>query len=127
MTFVRPAFLAVAAVLLAGCGAARAPQTASAEPGAVERAVMRYYETHATEQNRTCLSPFMYGVTRIDVVEQGPERLVVDVRYLYRDRNMDDRSGFGRECTGYAQRRFTLQNGAAGLEVLDMSGPGRTG
>jgi hypothetical protein len=122
--FTRSVFLTVTAVLVAGCAASCVPETAFSEPQALERAVMRYYASHATEENRTCLSPYMYGLTQVDVVEQEPERLVVDVRYLYRDRNKDDRGdGLGRECTNYGERRFTLARGATGLEVLDMTGP----
>ena len=116
-----------AAVLVAGCAASQAPPTGFAEPQALERAVMSYYESHATEENRTCLKPFMYGVTQVEVIEEQPERLVVDVRYLYRDRNKDDRGdGLGRECSEYGERRFTLAKGAKGIEVLDMTGPQRT-
>jgi hypothetical protein len=119
--------LVFATVLVAGCAASRMPETGFEEPGALERAVARYYERHATEENATCSSPFIHGLTQVDVVEDQPERLVVDVRYLYRDRNKDDRGdGLGRECSAYGERRFTLGKGAAGVEVLDMTGPQRT-
>ena len=114
-------------MLVAGCAGSRVPEASFGDPRALERAVMSYYERHATEENRTCSSPYMYGLTQVGVVEETPERLVVDVRYLYRDRNKDDRGdGFGRECSDYGERRFTLGKGTAGLEVLDMTGPQRT-
>jgi hypothetical protein len=114
--------LAFATVLVAGCAASQVPQTGFGEPQALEHAVMGYYET----QNRTCLSPYMYGLTQVAAVEQQPERLVVDVRYLYRDRNKDDRGdGLGRECSDYGKRRFTLRKAGEGFEVLDMTGPQR--
>lgn len=117
----------VATVMVAGCAASRVPETGFGHRRALERAIMSYYERHATEENRTCLSPFMYGLTQVDVVEEQPERLVLDVRYLYRDRNKDDRGdGLGRECSDYGERRFTLQKDGAGLEVLKMTGPQRT-
>ena len=123
----RPICLVFAAVLVAGCAASRMPETGFGEPQALERTVMGYYATHASEENRTCLSPYMYGLTHVDVVEEQPERLVVDVRYLYRDRNKDDRGdGLGRECSGYGERRFTLGQSAAGIEVLDMTGSQRS-
>jgi hypothetical protein len=119
--------LVFAAVLLAGCAASRVPETGFGEPQALERAVMSYYERHATEESRTCLSPFMYGLTQVDVVEEQPERLVGDVRYLCRDRNKDDRGdGLGRECSNYGERLFTLRKDGAGFEVLEMTGPQRT-
>ena len=117
----------VATVMVAGCAASRVPETGFGDRQALERAIMSYYERHATEENRTCLSPFMYGLTQVDVVEEQPESLVLDVRYLYRDRNKDDRGdGLGRECSDYGERRFTLQKDGAGLEVLKMTGPQRT-
>jgi hypothetical protein len=119
--------LAFVIVLAAGCAGSRVPETGFGDRQALERAIMSYYERHATEENRTCLSPFMYGLTRVDVVEEQPERLVLDVRYLYRDRNKDDRGdGLGRECSNYGERRFTLDKDGAGFEVLEMTGPQRT-
>ena len=118
-----PVCLTLAAVLLAAC-APRMPATSFAEPSAVERAIIRYYEYNATEENRTCLSPYIEGLTQVNVVEDTPERLVVDVRYLYRDRFKDDRgNGMGRECSGYAGRRFTLAKTDAGIDVVEMTGP----
>jgi hypothetical protein len=112
-------------LLLAGCAASRMPATSFAEPQELERTVMRYYERHATEENRTCLSPYIDGFTRVEVVEEQPDRLVVDARYFYRDRSKDDtgENGFGRECTGYADRRFTLAKSGEGVEVVEMTGP----
>jgi hypothetical protein len=111
-------------LLLGACATSRMPATSFAEPKALERAVMRHYERHATEENRTCLSPYIDGLTQVDVVEETPERLVVDARYFYRDRFKDDGgNGLGRECTGYAERRFTLANSDAGVAVVEMTGP----
>jgi hypothetical protein len=120
--------LALVAVLIAGCAATRLPSTGFAEPAALERAMNRYYEAHASEQYGYCLKPYIDGLTQVAVVDSQPERLVVDVRYFYRDRLKDDRGqdGFGRECTGYAGRSFTFGKGAAGVEVLDMTGPRRS-
>ena len=112
-------------LLLAGCAASRMPATSFAEPKELERTVMRYYERHASEENSTCLTPYIDGFTRVEVVEEQPERLVVDARYFYRDRFKDDTGdgGFGRECTGYADRRFTLARSGAGVQVVEMTGP----
>jgi hypothetical protein len=110
-------------LLLAACAASRMPSTSFAEPKELERAVIRYYERHATEENRTCLSPYIDGLTQVEVVDETPERLVVDARYFYRDRFKDDGGdGFGRECTGYGERRFTLAKSDAGVEVVEMTG-----
>ena len=101
-------------LLLAGC-ASRVPATGFAEPQAIERLIERYYERNASEENRTWL-------TDVTVVEEQPDRLVLDVRYFYRDRFKDDRSnGVGSECTGYAERQFTLAKTDAGLQVVAMT------
>jgi hypothetical protein len=119
-----PLILALALTLLAGCAASPVPATSFAEPKDVQRAVMRYYEDHASEKNDTCLTPYMEGITKVSVVEETPERLVLNVRYLFRDRLKDDRNdGFGNECIGYRERLFTLRKGTAGVEVLEMTGP----
>ena len=124
----RPVALALALTLLAGCAASRVPATSFAEPSDVERAVMRYYERHASEENRTCLTPYIDGINKVTVVEETPERLVIDVRYLYGDRFKDDRdTGMGRECVGYRERQFTLGKGTAGVrgardDRADLSG-----
>ena len=120
----RSVCLVLAAALLAGCAMSRMPETGFGEPQALERAVMSYYESHATEENRTCLSPYMDALTHVEIVEEQPEHLVLDVRYLYRDRNKDDRGdGLGRECSDYGERRFTLRKDATGFQVLGMTGP----
>jgi hypothetical protein len=44
----------------------------------------------------------MHGLARVEVVEEQPERLVIDVRYLYRDRQKNARGDrLGRECSDY--------------------------
>ena len=94
------------------------------QPSPVEAAVMSYYEDHASEQNRTCLNPYMDALTSVDLVEESADRMVVDARYFHRDRFMDGGEGFGRECFGSGERRFTLARDQASLQVVEMSGPG---
>jgi hypothetical protein len=112
--------------LVAGC-ATRLPSTSFAEPAALEQAMKRYYERHASEQYGYCLNPYIDGLTQVAVVSNEPDRLGVDVRYLYKDWSKNDRSDRGgHECTSYAGRRFTFGKGpAGGVEVLDMTGPRR--
>jgi hypothetical protein len=113
--------------LLAGC-ATRLPSARFAEPAALEQAMHRYYQNHASEEHGYCLNPYIDGLTQVAVVSNEPDRLVVDVRYLYQDRFKNDRGdNGGHECTGYAGRRFTFGKGADGaVEVLDMTGPRRS-
>jgi hypothetical protein len=107
---------------LAACGSI----ADAVRPSPLEAAIMRHYEAHASEQSGRCLNPFMDALIRVDVVEDTGTRLVVDARYAYRDRFMDDRDGaLGRECSGRGERRFTLaRNEDDGFDVIEMSGPG---
>lgn len=109
-------------VLLLGACASRVPETGFAEPAAIESAVTRYYESNASEEYETCLTPYIDGLTRTAVVEEQPEQLVLDVHYFYRDRFKNDNDGgIGRECTGFAHRQFTLAKAGGGVEVVAMS------
>ena len=115
--------------LVAGCATSnQLPSTSFAQPAALEQAMNRYYEAHATEQHGYCSTPYIDGLTQVAVVDNQPDKLVVDVRYLYRDRQKDSRqNSFGSECVSYGGRSFTLGKNAAGaVRVLDMTGPRRS-
>ena len=73
----------VSALLLAGC------VSAGAEPPETRTAIKRYYEAYASENIGQCLAPYIDGFTGIQVIESGPERTVLEVRYMYRDRVKD--------------------------------------
>jgi hypothetical protein len=123
----RPILLTLAplvAGLLAGC--ADAPW----QPPAYETAIKSYYEAHASERTGQCLAPYIDGFTKVEVVEDTPERMVVDARYLYRDwvkdrRGSMDDGGSMRECVDYNQRSFVLAKSDDTLQVAAMSGPRR--
>ena len=107
--------------LLAGCA------SASWQPPAYETAIKRYYEAHASERNGQCLAPYIDGFTTIQVVEDTPERMVVDARYLYRDwiKDSTDADGMMLGCISYGQRSFVLARSDDRLQVIEMSGPRR--
>jgi hypothetical protein len=87
-------------------------------PGAVA-AIEDYYRQHAWEEGARCVLPRM-DVTQADVVKASEDRLVVDVRYFWRDsRNESDNSG--TTCAGFASRTFTLVQG----QVVEMAGEQR--
>jgi hypothetical protein len=109
-----------ALLALAACGSI----AEAVRPSPVESAIMRHYEDHASERYGQCLNPYMDALTGIEVIEDAENRLVVDARYAYRDRFMDGGEGFGIECAGRGERRFTLARSDAGFQVVDMSGPG---
>ena len=109
----------LAMVLVAGCA------SGSGLPPDTERAIETYYRAHASEESGRCPALFIEGFTRTEVVEDGPERQVVDVRYLYGDRIKDGNDTDGGQCIGFNGRRFTLAKTEAGLEVVEMTGPSR--
>lgn len=112
------------AVLLAGCGPSL--ESAYFEPqSAVETAITNHYERYASEENGQCLRPYIKGLSRIEVIEDQPERLAVQIRYLFRDRNRDNGDGSNSVCVGFSGRRFTLGKTGGEIEVVEMSGPKR--
>jgi hypothetical protein len=132
----------LAVALIAGC-ATQLPRTSFAKPAALQAAMTAYYDAHATEEYGYCSTPYIDGLTHVSVVDNQPDKLVVDVRYFYRDRSKNNgtqsqstgnhTSGglatrtFHAECVNFAGRQFTLgkdKNGA--VEVLDMTGPRRS-
>lgn len=117
------------AVAVAVAGLAAACAGSPWQPPAYETAMKNYYEAHASERNGRCLAPYIDGFTRVQVLEETPERLVVDARYLYRDWIKDRQGpgsrGEGSECVGYSQRSFVLAQSDDRLEVTEMSGARR--
>lgn len=113
---------ALIAGLLAGC------TNMPWQPPAYETAIKRYYEAHASEKTGRCLAPYIDGFTRVQVVEDTPERMVVEARYLYRDW-VKDQSGADdqpfSECVGYNGRSFVLDKAGDSFQVAGMSGPRR--
>jgi hypothetical protein len=67
------------------------------------------------------------GFTTLEVVEDTPERTVLEARYLYRDRLKDgsDADDMMLGCVGYGQRSFVLDRSDDSLQVMEMSGPRR--
>jgi hypothetical protein len=109
-----PAALVVAG-LVAGC--ADAPW----QPPAHETAIKGYYQAHASEKNGQCLAPYIDGFTTLEVVEDKPDRSVVEARYLYRDWVKDGDRPFS-ECVGYGERSFVLVRSDDRVQVMEMSG-----
>jgi hypothetical protein len=112
-----PVPLATIAVLLLGCSATQI-QSAQFRPSAdIERAIRSYYERYASEGN--CYNPYIEGFTKLTVVEDRPDRLVVHARYLYRDRFQDNDDGGSSTgaCSGFGERTFTLTRGPEGGDL----------
>jgi hypothetical protein len=109
----------LAVILVVGCA------SGSGLPPETERAIESYYQAHAREEGGRCPALYIEGFTRVEVVEDSPERQVVDARYLYADRIKDRSDSDGAECIGFSERRFTLAKTDAGVDVLEMTGPRR--
>jgi len=106
-------------VVLLGCSPTRVESEHLGSSVAIERAIMRHHERYASEGN--CFNPYIDGFTRLTVLEDTPDRLVVHARYFYRDRF---RSGGGDDgtstglCSGFGERTFTLEPGPERGEVV---------
>jgi hypothetical protein len=107
-------------VLLAGCTGG-IESAYFGPPGAIERIIMRYYERHASEGN--CFNPYIDGFTTVTVLEDTPDRLLVQARYFWRDRFQDGGGGSGQLCAGFNERTFVLGRDAdGGPIVVGMTG-----
>src|SRR5919106_4920907 len=109
-----PPSAAILAGLVAGC--ADVPW----QPPAYETAIKRYYEAHASEKNGRCLAPYIDGFTTLQLVEDTPERMTVEARYLYRDWRKDGGDRPFNECIGYGRRSFVLTRDDDLLQVSEM-------
>lgn len=108
----------------AGCTSAGGPADSS-----LRYEIVRYYARHAAEKNYMCLAPEIRGITRMEVVEDTPDRLVVRVRYnwvdsVYGEQDAEGTSVMLQRCNGFAERVFTIDR-RDGMRVVDMSGPKR--
>lgn len=128
----RFALASAALIALTGCALSPFQQTTFAPADEIQSAVSRYYEAHAVEDYRRCWRPYFDAVTKVDVLDEQADKLVLDVRYAYRDRLRDDEDsnnpvqpGSRRVCWGFESRQFTLAKDDGGLRVVEMSGDAR--
>jgi hypothetical protein len=113
------------ALLLAGCAALPPPEDRVAEE------IAQYYAQNASEEDGRCRSPEIASVTKRKVLASGGGMTRLRVRYSYFDASVPEAADWTRvlqaerECTGFAERDFTLERGELGYEVVEMSGPAR--
>jgi hypothetical protein len=105
--------LAALGLLLAGCSGAGIESAHFGPPAAIERLIMRHYARYASEGS--CFNPYIDGFTQLTVLEDTPDRLVIDTRYFHRDRVHDDGRG---GCTGFGERTFIVARDADGAPVV---------
>jgi hypothetical protein len=114
---------AIASLLVAGCA------SDILQPPAHETAIKTYYEAHASEKNGRCKAPYIDGFTRVEVLEDSADQMVVEARYLYRDWLRDRETSRGgrrrSECVAFNSRRFVLIKSDGHLQVAEMSAPER--
>lgn len=98
--------------------------------------VISFYDARAMEENATCPQPRMRAVTRAQVVEETPERVVMNIKYAFEDEGQTDYDndgfppfgggGFLNRCNGFGERTFTFARRTDGsLDVASMTGPQR--
>ena len=110
-------------VLIAGCTATRIESAYFGPSTAIEQAIRRYYERHASEGGARCFRPYIDGFSRLSVLEDTPNQLVVETRYFFRDRAQEGGPGGGSVCAGFNERTFTLTRDQDGRPVVtNMTG-----
>jgi hypothetical protein len=110
---------------LVGCGW-QGPSLAG-YPG-LQRQVISFYDDRAMERSAACPNPKMQSIASNRVVEDAPERVVMDVRYYWIDWSQatDIAGGDITTCRDWSERTFTFERTSdGGLEVRSMSGPQR--
>lgn len=111
-----------------GCASLPPPQDRLAEE------IAQYYAQNAVEEDGQCPSPEIASVTKRKVLASGAAAAAATrlrVRYSYFDASVPGATDWTRilraerECTGFAEREFTLERGELGYKVVEMSGPAR--
>ena len=122
------------ALLLAACSALAScswPGPGLAGYSGLQFKTKSYYDRHAWERNASCPTPRMQAIIRTEVVEDTPERLVLNLRYRWRDEGQSDKFGVDvtsplAYCNGWSERTFTFTKKTGGdLDVAAMTGPQR--
>ena len=93
------------------------------EPELIEK-VQRFYHDYAFEQGGACRSPFMDEIESSKVEARSAQRIVLRVRYRYRQLPGGANAA---ACRGAGERVFRIERRGAAWQVVQMSGPGRLG
>jgi hypothetical protein len=121
----RPITLLLLPAALVGCGW-QGPSLAG-YPG-LQHQVISFYDDRAAERSWACPNPEMQSITSNRVVEDAPERVVMEVRYYWIDWSQatDVAGGSVTTCRDRSERTFTFaRTSDGGLEVRSMTGPQR--
>jgi len=91
--------------------------------------IAQYYAEHASEEDGRCAAPEIASLTKRKVLASSGEVTHLRVRYSYFDPGAPGAADWTRvvqaerECTGVAERDFTLVSTDLGYKVIEMSGP----
>ena len=124
-------FLLGATLLPALAACAWQGPSLAGQPG-LQYEVQSFYDGRAMEAQARCPNPRMAAIVRTTVVEQTPERLVMDLRYRWVDdtQTVDSGASGGSKivCQDWGERRFTFSHESDGrLRPIAMSGPQKWG
>jgi signal transduction histidine kinase len=130
-----PGLIVGLGVLLGSCGwGMEGPPVAGVK--GLQFQIMTYYGDWALEENATCTQPRMQAITEAKVLEETPDRMVLDVTYYYFDQGQRDfdndvipgpRFRFGTgTCADFSRRTFVVgKTTDGGGYVMSMTGPQR--
>jgi hypothetical protein len=86
--------------------------------------IQGHYRDFAIEQRGACQAPVMAEVLASTVEARSAQRVIVRVRYAYRQLAG---SANAAACRGTGERVFRIERSGAAWVVVQMSGPGRLG
>jgi hypothetical protein len=92
--------------------------------------VISYYNANASERSAVCPNPEMQSVSAAEVIEDSPQRVVMDVRYYWVDWSQASDIGGGNvtTCRDWGERTFTfVPTSDSTLQVIGMSGGRKSG
>jgi hypothetical protein len=123
MSIGRIAKLVSMVAFLVGCTVPNLESAHFDEPALLRSEIAQFYTQHAREEGGRCTRPYIDAITKVDVLEDMPERWVAEIRYRYLDRLRDEDPGSDRKiCFGFASRTFILVPVDGILVVTEMSG-----
>ena len=118
------AVVLMSALWLGACGSeGREPWRLAVEPVWLA-AITAHYRAYALEQRGACKSPVLDRVLDSRVEAQSSQRVILRVRYSYRQAGGESQSG---ACRGTGERVFRIVRRGADWQVAEMTGPGRLG
>ena len=92
--------------------------------------VVSFYDDRAMERSASCPNPHMQSVTRYRIVEDTPDKVVMDINYYWVDQSqaVDVQGGSLTTCRDWGERTFTFARTSNGnLTVQSMTGEQRRG